>query len=125
MIYVKRVLLLALIALLMVFAFQNQRDLGTPVTLTFLKWQQTLVLGFWLLLSFLAGALLFILVDMLRSFSLRRELARRTQELSRAQAEVVRLQAVPQGSQPTALPGQIPMAPGRREAGATPDLEKR
>ncbi|HLP41784.1 MAG TPA: LapA family protein [Fibrobacteria bacterium] len=124
MIYVKRILLLALIALLMVFAFQNQRDLGTPVTLAFLKWQQTLVLGFWLLLSFLAGAVLFILVDMLRSFSLRRELARRTQELSRAQVEVARLQALPLGSQPPSRPGQPPMSPGRREAGATPDLEK-
>lgn len=122
MLYVKRFLLLALIALLGVFAFQNQSLLGQPVNLIFLQYNQTLVLGFWLLLSFLAGSLMFLLVDLPRSFSLKRELARKSQDLARAQFELSKAQAQGQTGSlqvPPTLPsaGPSPTSPG--------DLEKR
>jgi uncharacterized integral membrane protein len=128
--YVKRILVLALIAVIAVFAFQNQKDLGASLTLSLFKYQQTLVLGFWLLLSFLAGAMLFMLVDLLRSFSLRLELSRRNQEVARLQGELARLGAQVQaqvqnvqpaadasGPRPIQPPGERPLPPG--------DLEKR
>jgi uncharacterized integral membrane protein len=125
MLYFKRFLLLALVALLGVFAFQNQTQLGQQVTLTFLKYNQTLVLGFWLLASFLAGSLIFLLVDLPRSFSLKRDLARKSQDLARVQFELNRAQAQPQGQSaslqvPPSLPGAHPMQPP-----SPGDLEKR
>lgn len=90
MAHLKRFLLLALIALLAIFAVQNQQILTQPVELSFFKPRQTLMLGFWLVISFTAGSLLFLLVDLPRSFSLKRELARKSQDLARAQSELTR-----------------------------------
>jgi peptidoglycan/LPS O-acetylase OafA/YrhL len=53
----------------------------------------TLVLGFWLVLSFVAGALLFLLIDLPRAYSLKRELSRKSQDLARTQFELNRAQA--------------------------------
>jgi uncharacterized integral membrane protein len=128
--YVKRILVLALIAVIAVFAFQNQKDLGESLTLSLFKYQQTLVLGFWLLLSFLAGAMLFMLVDLLRSFSLRLELSRRNQEVARLQGELARMSAQVQAqvqnvqTSTDASPVRPLQPPGGKQ---TPpgDLEKR
>lgn len=122
MLYIKRFLLLALIALLGVFAFQNQSLLGQPVNLIFLKYNQTLVLGFWLLLSFLAGSMMFLLVDLPRSFTLKRELARKSQDLARAQFELNQAKAQSQTGSlqiPPTLPDSGPSQP------SSGDLEKR
>lgn len=130
MLYVKRILVLALIAVIAVFAFQNQKDLGQSLTLSLFKYQQTLVLGFWLLLSFLAGAMLFMLVDLLRSFSLRLELSRRNQEVARLQGELARMsaqvQAQVQNVQPSPdLSGPQPLQPPGDNSLPPDNLEKR
>ena len=134
MLYLKRFLLLAIVALLGVFAFQNQSQLGQQVNLTFLKYSQNLVLGFWLLLSFLAGSVIFLLVDLPRSFSLKRDLARKSQDLARVQFELNRAQVQPQGGpMQMGQPGQTgslqvpPTLPGAEASrpSAPGDLEKR
>lgn len=122
MLYFKRFLLLLLIALLGVFAFQNQSLLGQPVKLIFLQYNQTLVLGFWLLLSFLAGAMMFLLVDLPRSFSLKRELSRKSQDLARAQFELNRAQAQGQSAS-LQIPPTLPDTGPRPSPSG--DLEKR
>lgn len=107
MIYVKRFLLVALVALLAIFAVQNQHFLTQPVELAFFKLKYTLMLGFWLVISFVTGALLFLLVDLPRAFSLKRELSRKSQDLARTQFELNRAQAQaapPTGSNPVVPP---------------------
>lgn len=132
MLYVKRFLLLALIVLLAVFAFQNQKELGTSIPLTFFKHHWTMVLGFWLLFSFVAGAMLFMLVDLLRSFALKRELSRKSAELARVQFELTRAQAAaqpPAPAQPHAPDGRPlhppPVLPADPSRPVPEDLEKR
>jgi uncharacterized integral membrane protein len=127
MVYVKRFLLLALAALLGIFAFQNQHFLSQPVTLAFFKYSATLMLGFWLILTFMTGVLLFLCIDLPRTFSLKRELARKSGDLARAQFELGRIQAQAaeaQAASAAVLP--LPSAPAtavpRSVAG---DLEKR
>lgn len=127
MAYLKRFLLLALAVLLGIFAFQNQHFLSQPVTLAFFRYSATLMLGFWLLLTFAAGVLLFLIVDLPRSLSLKREIARKAGDLARAQFELGRAQA--QIAQAQAAPG-VPGAPGIPPPPAAPrppagDLEKR
>jgi uncharacterized integral membrane protein len=104
MIYVKRFLLVALIALLAVFAVQNQHFLTQPVELIFFKYKQTLMLGFWLVLSFVAGAALFLLIDLPRAFSLKRELSRKSHDLARTQFELNRAQAAATPPAPSSPP---------------------
>lgn len=127
MAYVKRFLLLALAALLGIFAFQNQHLLSQPETLSFFRYSATLWLGFWLILAFLLGVLLFLVVDLPRTFSLKRELARKAGDLARAQFELGRAQAQIAQSQATAagIPPSHPppAAPSPRLPGG--DLEKR
>lgn len=127
MTYLKRILLLALAALLGVFAFQNQHFLSQPVTLAFFRYSATLMLGFWLLLTFLAGALLFLVVDLPRSFSLKREIARKSGDLARAQFELGRVQAQVVQAQAAAagLPPSPPALPASPPGPAGGDLEKR
>lgn len=132
MIYVKRVLLFGLLGLLGWFVFQNQGFLGKPVELIFFNFRQTLVLGFWLILSFSAGSLLFMLADLPKVFALKRELARKSQELARVQFELTRAQTQIQQAQAAQaqVPGPAPLAhppapsvpPGQANP---PDLEKR
>lgn len=79
----RRILLIALIVAIAVLAFQNQAALGTQVELSFLKWRTTFVLGVWLLSAFVAGVILFALVDAWRGMMLRLELRRRDAEIAR------------------------------------------
>jgi uncharacterized integral membrane protein len=111
--YVKRFLIVAVLALLGTFAFMNQESLGQKLELHFFRYHVTLVFGFWVLLGFLAGALLFLMVDLPRSLSMRRDLHRKSQELARLQFEISRVQT---GVQPAT--GSIPTTPPA-------DLEKR
>lgn len=113
MTYVKRFLIVAVLALLGAFAFMNQESLGQKVELHFLKYHLTLVFGFWVLLGFLTGAVLFLAIDLPRSISMRRDLTRKSNELARLQFEISRLQT---GSQPQT--GSVPTLPPE-------DLEKR
>ena len=93
MVYLKRIIGIAIVAVLAWLAFQNQHDLGTSLTVSIFKFQITLVFGFWVLLSFLAGVVLFLAIDMPRAFSLKRELRRKSNEIARLQAELDRAAA--------------------------------
>lgn len=92
----RRILLIALIVAIAVLAFQNQAALGTQVELSFLKWRTTFVLGVWLLSAFVAGVILFALVDAWRGMWLRLRLRQAEQEVARLRAEA----AAPQPSTP-------------------------
>lgn len=126
MVFVKRVLLLCLVALLAVFAFQNHENLGRPVTLAFFKHGATLMLGLWLVISFASGSLLFILLDLPRIFSLKREVTRKSGELARTQFELTRAQTQIQQFQsaPSAAPAGSDLSAGNT-APPPSDLEKR
>jgi uncharacterized integral membrane protein len=63
--------------------FQNQHNLGVPLEFAFLHWRFSLVLGFWILFAFLAGAALFALTDAWKSMFLRLEIRRKDQEIAR------------------------------------------
>jgi uncharacterized integral membrane protein len=89
----KKFLILAIIGLLGIFAFQNQTFLGEMVQLKLFKYQVSMILGLWLVLSFVCGALLFLSIDLPRTFKLRRELRRKSQDMSRLQTELGRLQS--------------------------------
>lgn len=65
---IRRLLTLLLLLALAVALFQNQENLGLAVEFAFLKWRFSLVLGFWLLFAFVAGALLFAAFDAWRDF---------------------------------------------------------
>jgi uncharacterized integral membrane protein len=65
----RRLLVLLVLIALVVALFQNQESLGTSIAFSFLKWHFSLVLGFWLIFAFIAGALLFALFDAWRSVS--------------------------------------------------------
>lgn len=128
MVYVKRVLLFALIGLLGWFVYQNHGFLGKPVELVFFSFRQTLMLGFWLILSFTAGSLLFMLVDLPKSFALKRELTRKSQELARLQFELTRAQTQIQQAQapvPGNPPPGAPLSPSVPPLQDPQDLEKR
>ena len=116
MIYVKRILLFGLLGLLGWFIYQNQGFLGKPVELVFFSFRQTLMLGFWLILSFVSGSLLFMLMDLPKAFALKRELSRKSQELARVQFELTRAQAQIQQAQ-APIPGNPSQA-----APSTPPL---
>ena len=104
MTYFKRVALLALLVLLGVFAFQNQKFLLTQQELSFFKYHATLAVGFWMLLGFLAGILVYLSVDLPRTLTLKRELRRKSHDLARLQYEMTR--------QPPPAPGAAPIPPG-------------
>lgn len=112
MIYVKRVLLFGILGLLGWFIYQNQEFLGQPVELVFFNFRQTLVLGFWLILSFSAGSLLFMLADLPKVFALKREVARKSQELARVQFELTRAreETIKATEQHAPVPGNPPQA---------------
>ncbi len=83
---VRRILFIALVMVMAIVLFQNQQSLGMPMELSFLRWSFSLVLGFWILLAFLAGVALFALVDAWRGMMLRLEIRRKDQEIARLQA---------------------------------------
>jgi uncharacterized integral membrane protein len=90
---IRRILLLALLIVLGLVLFQNQQALGTSVELAFLKGRVSLVLGFWLLFAFAAGAALFALVDAWRAMFLRLEIRRKNAEILRLKQENAELAA--------------------------------
>lgn len=85
---IRRVLFIMLILVLAVVVFQNQQSLGWPLEFSFLHWSFSLVLGFWILLSFVAGVALFALVDAWRGMLLRLEIRRKDQEIARLRTEL-------------------------------------
>lgn len=93
MAFVKKFLFLAIVCLLGIFAFQNQTYLGEMVQLKLFKYQVSMILGLWLVLGFVCGALLFLSIDLPRTFKLRRELRRKSQDLARLQTELGRIQS--------------------------------
>lgn len=80
---IRRILFLLLLLALATAAFQNQQNLGIPLEFAFLQWRFSLVLGFWILFAFAAGAAMFALVDAWKSMFLRLELRRKDQEIAR------------------------------------------
>ncbi len=86
--YLKRFLFLAFIILLGVFCFRNQTYLGQSVDLVFFKQPVSLVLGFWLVLAFLLGLVVYMVVDMPRDIVLKRDLRRKNQEVERLRLEI-------------------------------------
>jgi uncharacterized integral membrane protein len=87
MILIQRLIFLAVILALAIVAFQNQGELGRSVDFVFLRWRLSLILGFWLLFSFLGGGMLFLLFDAWRSLRLRMEIRRRDQIIARMEQE--------------------------------------
>ncbi len=85
---IRRILFIALIAVIAVVLFQNQQSLGMPMEFSFLQWSFSLVLGFWILLAFLTGVVLFALVDAWRGMMLRMEIRRKDHEIARLQSEL-------------------------------------
>lgn len=121
--YLKRFLWLAFIVLLGIFAWRNQTDLGREVNLVFFKNTVPLVLGFWLVLCFLLGLIVYMVIDMPRDIVLKRDLRRKTQEIARLQAEVNRLanSANAANAANAANPANTP----QDSFPSNPDLEKR
>ena len=62
--------------------FQNQEMLGRSTEVVFLRWRVTLVMGFWLLFSFVAGVLSSLLLDAWRNIGLRWKMRKLEQELA-------------------------------------------
>jgi|GEM_PF-7039720 len=92
----RRILFVALLLVFAVVIFQNQHSLGLPIAFSFLTWSTSLVLGFWILLAFSAGVVLFAFIDAWRVMMLRLELRRRDQEIARLR-QIVQ-QNAPHGS---------------------------
>jgi uncharacterized integral membrane protein len=110
---VKRFLLLSIVILIGIFAFRNQAYLTKQVDLVFIRQAVSMMLGFWLVLCFLVGVLMYMIFDVPRDIILKRDLRRKAQEIARLQFELTRLQNAAAGS------GQPPPYP------QNPDLEKR
>jgi len=85
----RRIVLIALLILLAVAVFQNQKNLGLDLEFSFLKWHFSLVLGFWLFFAFLGGAALFALIDAWKRLRLGGEIRRRDQEIARLERELI------------------------------------
>jgi uncharacterized integral membrane protein len=124
--YLKRFFWLAFILLLGIFAFRNQTYLGQRVDLVFFKNPVPLVLGFWLVLCFLLGLIVYMVIDMPRDLVMKRDLRRKTQEIARLQAEVNRLANAANPVNPIKPinpinPAHVPQHPFP----SNPDLEKR
>ena len=78
----RRLASLAILIAVCVIVFQNQEMLGRSTEVVFLRWRITLVMGFWLLFSFVAGGLLFLLLDAWRNLGLRWKVRKLEQELA-------------------------------------------
>ena len=88
-----RILLLALVVVIGIFVFQNQSFLGESGHIRFFKWDVTLIVGFWMVLSFLCGAVLFLILDLPGTISMKLELRRKNQDLKNLQTELASLKA--------------------------------
>lgn len=91
----RRVVWLVLMALAFalgsVFAYYNT----APVALDFLAGQSERPLVFWLLLAFVLGVALALLLSLVRSLGLRRDLHNLKRQLSRTEAELKTLRGLP------------------------------
>jgi uncharacterized integral membrane protein len=95
MVYLKRFAVLIVLVLIGTFVVLNQSELGRTVPIHFFKLEASLILGFWLVIAFVAGVALFLAIDLPRTLSLQRELRRRTGEVARLRAELDRMAADP------------------------------
>jgi uncharacterized integral membrane protein len=111
LVLLKRILIFVMVAVVIVFAIQNQVSLGQRVDFRFLKFSASLVLGIWLILGFIVGALLFLIIDIPSTLALKRSLSRKTEEAAKLQLELTRLKS----AAPVANPSQP----------SNPDSEKR
>ncbi len=84
----RRIAFLAILFAVGATVFQNQESLGRPTEFAFLHWHITLVLGFWLFFSFVAGGMLFLLFDAWRNLSLRWKVRKLEQELATTKVPV-------------------------------------
>ncbi len=84
----RRILLIAFLLVLAVLVFQNQKAFGMPVEFSFLRWSFSLVLGFWILFTFLTGVALFALFDAWRGLMLRLEMRRKDREIADLKIEL-------------------------------------
>ncbi len=98
---IRRLLAIVLLALLVIALFQNQESLGLAVGFSLFRWSFSLVLGFWLLFAFIAGAALFAVLDAWRGMLQRLENRRREQEMEALRAELERLRGGRDGSPET------------------------
>lgn len=98
--FLKRFFWILVVILIGVFAFRNQSYLGQSVELVFIRRPFSMVLGFWLVASFLVGAFLYMIVDLPRDLALKRDLRRKSQEIARLRAEITRLQPPPGATPP-------------------------
>jgi uncharacterized integral membrane protein len=85
----RRILLIFFLVALAVLVAQNQRAFGMPIEFSFLRWGFSLVLGFWILLAFAAGVVLFALADAWRGLLLRLEIRRQQNEITRLKADLL------------------------------------
>jgi uncharacterized integral membrane protein len=95
MVHLKRFAVLIVLVLIGTFVVLNQSELGRTVPIHFFKLEASLILGFWLVIAFVAGVALFLAIDLPRTLSLQRELRRRTGEVARLRAELDRMAAGP------------------------------
>lgn len=93
----RRLLAVVLLLALAVALFQNQERLGLAVEFAFLRWRFSLILGFWLLFAFVAGAILFAVFDAWKGFQHGLESRRRDREtaarIDALRAEIGRLKS--------------------------------
>jgi hypothetical protein len=87
-----------------IFIFQNQAFLGEAGHIKFFRWEVTLITGFWLVMSFVFGVLVYLIIDLPRDIVLKRDLRRKSQEITRLQAELGRVQAVNAAADATSNP---------------------
>jgi uncharacterized integral membrane protein len=104
----RRVLFATLLVVFAIVIFQNQTSLGMPLEFSFLKWSFSLVLGFWILLAFVSGIVLFAIVDLWRVMMLRLQLRHRDQEILRLKTAAAALTAAAHSVPTTSHPGDMP-----------------
>jgi uncharacterized integral membrane protein len=85
---VRRIAFLVLILVIAATIFQNQESLGQTIGFHFLYWQKSLVLGFWIFLSFVAGGIVFLFLDTWRNIRLRWKLRSQEQQIAKLQADL-------------------------------------
>ncbi len=85
---VKRILFFVTALVMVIFILQNQSGLGQPFELIFFNFRHNMVLGIWLLLSFLCGALMWFLLDWRRNFMLGRDIRQKEKDIARLESEM-------------------------------------
>lgn len=103
MVYVKRFAFLIVLLVIGIFVVLNQSELGRTVPIHFFKVEASLILGFWLVIAFVAGVALFLAIDLPRTLALKRDVRRKANEIARLRAELDRA-AAPGPVDPGKLP---------------------